>query len=84
MSAKKEKISLRHVGLMVRDLEMAVMFYQVLGFKRMGKQETLKVQKMRDWKGGVIELVQGKWHPHIAVTWIKDPDGNLMEVVKCK
>jgi len=36
---------------------------------------------MEDEAGNVIELVQGNWHPHIAVTWYSDPDGNYVEVV---
>ena len=36
---------------------------------------------MEDEAGNVIELVQGNWHPHIAVNWYSDPDGNYVEVV---
>ena len=78
------KMSLRHTGILVKDLDLAVRFYKLLGFKAVGKMETLKVQKMKDRKGNLIEFVQGKWSPHIAVTWIEDPDGNKVEVVKCK
>jgi hypothetical protein len=39
------------------------------------------VLKMTDLKGNVIELVQGNWHPHIAVNWYEDRDGNYVEVV---
>lgn len=32
----------------------------------------------------MIELVQGNWHPHIAVNWFEDLDGNYVEVVNEK
>ena len=40
--------------------------------------------KMVDATGQTIELVEstGKWHPHIAVNWFEDADGNYIEIVK--
>jgi hypothetical protein len=31
-----------------------------------------------------MELVQGRWHPHLAVEWYEDDSGNYIEVVKKK
>lgn len=53
-----------------------------MGFTPIEPVETLRVQKMRDKQGNVIELVQGNWHPHIAVNWYEDSDGNYIECVK--
>jgi len=44
-------------------------------------RERLSVVKMVDGKGQMIELVKGNWHPHIAVNWHEDQDGNYVEVV---
>lgn len=38
--------------------------------------------KMADPTGKVIELVQGNWHPHIAVNWYDDGQGNRVECVR--
>jgi catechol 2,3-dioxygenase-like lactoylglutathione lyase family enzyme len=46
--------------------------------------ETLLVQKMRDEAGNVIELIEGNYHPHIAVNWLEDEDGNWIELVEVK
>ena len=48
----------------------------------MGRVEILKAQKMRDEYGQVLELIQGNYHPHIAVNWVTDEDGNWMELVE--
>ncbi len=37
---------------------------------------------MRDRNGNVIEFIQGKWHPHVAMSYFKDQDGNFLELVK--
>lgn len=37
---------------------------------------------MTDTAGNTVELVQGNWHPHIAVNWYADDDGNYVEIVK--
>lgn len=50
----------------------------------MGRVEILKAQKMRDQYGRVIELIQGNYHPHIAVNWLGDEDGNWIELVEDK
>jgi len=39
---------------------------------------------MVDPDGNVFELVQGNWDPHIAVTWHRDEDDNLIEFVEVK
>lgn len=36
---------------------------------------------MKDRKGRVMELLQGNWHPHVAVEWWEDESGNYIEFV---
>lgn len=74
--------TLRHAGVLVKDLELARSIYEELGFRPISEIETLRVLKMADKNGAVIELVQGNWHPHLAVNWYEDPDGNYIEFVK--
>jgi catechol-2,3-dioxygenase len=74
--------TLRHTGILVGNLERAVRTYKELGFRTMGRVEILKAQKMRDEYGQVLELIQGNYHPHIAVNWVTDQDGNWMELVE--
>ena len=40
------------------------------------------MQKMKDDEGNVIELIEGNYHPHIAVNWLEDEDGNWIEIVE--
>jgi len=75
-------MTLRHAGVLVKNLERARKEYEKLGFKTFQPVELLTVLKMIDQDGQVIELVQGNWHPHIAVNWFEDMDGNYIEVVK--
>jgi len=75
--------SLRHAGILVKDLAKARKIYENLGFKVLEPVEHLRVQKMTDGNGAMIELVEGNWHPHIAVNWYETEDGNYVEVVKC-
>lgn len=75
------KGTLRHVGILVKSLEESEPVYRALGFLPISR-EKLEVLKMEDLQGNVIELVQGNWHPHIAVNWYADPDQNYVEVVK--
>jgi len=72
---------IRHVGVVVKDIKEAERIYKILGFKVVGRSKLL-VTKMEDSKGNLLELVQGKWHPHLAITFYQDPSGNYMEVVK--
>ena len=74
----------RHSGILVQSLNRAVTQYQKLGFHQKGPIETLMVQKMVDPFGNVIELIQGEYHPHIAVNWVADKDGNWIEIVEEK
>ena len=74
--------TLRHAGILVKDLNEAVKTYVALGFRQFISRETLTVVKLADHEGNVIELVQGNWKPHIAVNWYEDQDGNLIEVVE--
>lgn len=61
---------------------MARETYELMGFRQIAQIEALRVLKMADSEGRVIELVQGNWHPHIAVNWLEDADGNYIEIVK--
>ena len=78
------RISLRHTGILVKSLARSIRDYQAMGFKPIGKIERLKVQKMEDSEGKILELVQGNWSDHIAVNWYRDNNDNLLEVVECK
>ena len=73
--------TLRHAGILVKNLEKSIETYRKLGFKPL-EIETLRVCKMTDKNGAMVELVQGDWHPHIAVNWYEDPDGNYIETVE--
>ena len=75
-----QKTRLRHVGIVVKDINESVKLYKKMGFK-VSERETLEVVKMIDKDGSVFELVQGKWKPHLAVLFYEDFDGNLLEVV---
>ena len=44
--------------------------------------EILKTVKMKDSQGQVVELFEGNYDPHIAVNWVRDEDGNLIEIVE--
>ena len=74
--------SLRHAGILVKDLTQARKTYESLGFQVLEPMEHLKVLKMTDGHGNKIELVEGHWHPHIAVNWYETEDGNYIEIVK--
>ena len=73
--------TLRHAGILVKDLEKAIQTYQELGYQPL-EIEKIRVVKMTDKNGAMIELVEGKWHPHIAVNWYHDGQGNYVEIVK--
>ena len=77
------KGNLRHMGLVVRNLKTATHTYCQLGFKVI-ERETIKVVKLQDQKGNIIELLSGKWKSHIAVNLYEDDAGNLIEVVEEK
>jgi hypothetical protein len=53
-----------------------------LGFEKQGQVEALRVQKMIDHNGNVFELFEGNYQPHIAVNWVTDEDGELIELVE--
>lgn len=75
------KGTLRHAGILVKSLDVSEPIYRSLGFRTISR-EKLEVLKMEDEKGNMIELVQGNWHPHIAVNWAEDTDGNYIEFVR--
>ena len=74
--------SLRHAGILVKDLSQARKTYENLGFQALESVEHLRVLKMTDATGAMIELVEGHWHPHIAVNWYETEDGNYVETVR--
>lgn len=74
--------TLRHVGLMVKNLERATALYRRLGWKETEPVEVVRVQKMRDPNGATIELCEGNWPEHISVNFYEDADGNRVEAVE--
>ena len=77
------KGTLRHVGLVVKNLKTATHTYCQLGFK-VTERETIKVVKLQDPKGNIIELLSGKWKSHLAINLYEDEAGNLIEMVEEK
>lgn len=73
--------TLRHVGVKVNNIRDGVKDYERLGFKICAPVEVVRVQKMIDRKGGMIELIEGNYNPHVAVNWFEDSSGNLIELV---
>jgi catechol 2,3-dioxygenase-like lactoylglutathione lyase family enzyme len=108
------------MGIRVKNLKEAIRFYRYFQFRVISRsRETwlckpLKIVKMEDHKGNRIELIEGGWEPHVAITvnqtgamdmiwrdliqhvydpvaykedknlevfFIRDPSGNLVEVV---
>ena len=65
--------SVRHTGIVVRDLEKAVTFYKALGF--IDFNQSLE-------KGKFIDQVTGL--PNVKLQWVKlkSPDGYLIELLK--
>ena len=76
----QRKPRFRHAGILVKDLKQSIQDYRSLGFQVVDK-ELLRVVKMEDESGNMIELVKGNWHPHIAVNWYEDSNGNYVEEV---
>ena len=75
--------TLRHAGILVKDLEASIKMWEAIGFKTL-EVEMLTVCKMTDKNGAMIELVQGNWHDHIAVNWYETPEGFYIETVEDK
>jgi catechol 2,3-dioxygenase-like lactoylglutathione lyase family enzyme len=101
----------RHFG--VHDLQFSTEIWTTDFYKTGGTEHKLKIVKMRDDSGNILELIQNDWKPHIALTlyegtmddlwlefakegtlvahkgtahaeivYLRDPDGNYIEVVK--
>ena len=67
---------IRHVGLVVEDLEKALGFYRdTLGFK---------VEKSMDEKGPFIETILGLKDVVVTTVKMSAPDGNLIELLYFK
>ncbi len=73
-------MKLRHIGIVVKDINESVKLYKKMGFK-IFERDRLIVVKMIDSDGNVFELVQGRWAPHVAVNFYEDENKNLLEVV---
>jgi len=63
----------RHTGLVVRDLERSISFYECLG---------LKVWQREEETGPFIDTVVGIPCVHIAWVKMKCPDGSLVELLQ--
>lgn len=63
----------RHIGLVVRDLERSIVFYQALG---------LRVRERKIETGPFIDAVVGI--PNVKLEWAKlhAPDGSLVELLQ--
>ena len=75
-------MTLRHVGILVKELDSAIEDWKRQGFQRVGPIEHLRVVKLLGKNGQLLELVQGNWSPHIAVNWWRDGSENLIETVE--
>ena len=75
-------MTLRHTGILVKNLRASISWWSKQGFKPVGGIEHLSVQKMEDANGNTLELVQGNWSNHIAVNWWRDENDNLIETVE--
>jgi catechol 2,3-dioxygenase-like lactoylglutathione lyase family enzyme len=66
-------LNIRHTGLVVRDLNRSISFYEALGFNVWQREEE---------KGSFIDTVIGI--PDVCIGWakMKCPDGSLMELLQ--
>ena len=68
------KKGIRHTGIVVEDLDVAIKFYEGLGMGIENRSEEdwdgkhLKIAKMIDYDEQRLELVQGDWYNHVAYT----------------
>ena len=80
----------RHVAIVVRDMEKMLAFYQSLGFEVLSDTtEDVRIIKLHDGDGAGLELLRyesqsenslrKKGISHVAFTC--DPEGNYVEVV---
>ena len=72
--------SIRHIGIQVNDMEESLRFWKAQGFEvvydeyEVWNQQQLHVVKLKCEHGTtLIELVDGNWRNHIAVTVDKLP-----------
>jgi catechol 2,3-dioxygenase-like lactoylglutathione lyase family enzyme len=69
----------RHTGLIVKNLNKSIKFYEGLGLKLKQRRvevwddHILKIAKM-----GQLELVQGQWRPHLCFEVDEIPDGKII------
>ena len=77
---------LRHVGVMCKNLQESMRFYQQFGFQKMSQKvameewagKKLKILKLAN-PSGTIELIEGDWKPHVALTLIEGTMDDLWE-----
>lgn len=66
------KKGIRHIGIVVEDLSVAIKFYETLGMKVSSRSEEdwdgkhLKIYKMMDYNEQCLELIKGDWYPHVC------------------
>ena len=77
----KPKITLRHIGIIVSDLEKSQKIYEMMGFDEIDR-ENFRVVKMRDEEGSVIELIEGEFHEHVCVNFYETVPGQYLEVFR--
>ena len=72
--------SIRHIGIKVKDMDESLRFWKAQGFEvvydeyEVWKQQRLHIIKLKCEHGTtLIELVDGNWRNHIAVTVDKLP-----------
>ena len=77
----KPKITLRHIGIIVSDLEKSRQAYGMLGFKEIYRSN-FTVAKMKDANGSIIELIEGEFHEHVCVNFYETEPGQYLEVFR--
>ena len=77
----KPKITLRHIGIIVSDLEKSKEAYEMMGFEEIHR-ESFRVIKMRDKEGLIFELIEGEFHGHVCVNFYETESGQYLEVFK--
>ena len=72
---------LRHVGIQTTDLERDIRHWQAVGFEPLEVLEFRFCKVVNKW-GVMMELIEGDYDPHFSVTWHRDENGNLFEIVE--
>ena len=72
---------LRHVGIQSTDLERDIRHWQAAGFEPLEVKAFRCCKVVNKW-GVTMELIEGDYDPHFSVTWHRDENGNLFEIVE--